>query len=39
MNSGKANKDDLRMLKALCQHQGDMACKNKANEAMKKLSQ
>jgi pSer/pThr/pTyr-binding forkhead associated (FHA) protein len=39
MNSGKANKDDLRMLKALCQHQGDMACKNKANEAIKKLAQ
>lgn len=37
MNSGKATKDDLRMLKAICQHQSDSACKNRATEAMKKL--
>lgn len=37
MNAGKATKDDLRMLKAICQHQSDSVCKSKAVAAMAKL--
>lgn len=39
MNSGKASKDDLRLLKEICKHQGDAACKGRVNDALKKLSQ
>ncbi len=38
MNSGKASKDDLRYLKAICQHQGDAACKARVNDAISKLN-
>ncbi|MCU0657672.1 MAG: FHA domain-containing protein [Polyangiaceae bacterium] len=37
MNSGKATKDDLRLLKEICKHQGDAACKARVQEALKKL--
>lgn len=39
MNSGKASKDDLRLLREICKHQGDAACKGRVNDALKKLSQ
>jgi hypothetical protein len=36
--SGQATVEELRMLKAICQHQGDAACKGKAQAALRKLS-
>lgn len=39
MNSGKATKNDLFLLREICKHQGDAACKDRANSAMKKLSE
>lgn len=39
LQSGKVTADELRMLKAICQHQGDSACKERAQEAMRKLSE
>ena len=39
MNSGKASKDDLRLLREICKHQGDAACKSRVNDALKKMSQ
>jgi ABC transport system ATP-binding/permease protein len=38
LNSGKATKDDLRMLKAICQHQSDAACKARAIDGLQKLN-
>ncbi len=39
MQSGKATVDDLRMLKAICQHQEDSGCRERAQEALRKLSE
>jgi Rieske Fe-S protein len=38
MASGQATAKELTMLKAICQHQGDAACKEKAQAALRKLS-
>ncbi|HEU4532628.1 MAG TPA: hypothetical protein VFS00_00875 [Polyangiaceae bacterium] len=38
MASGQASAEELTMLKAICQHQGDAACKEKAIAARRKLS-
>ena len=39
LNSGKATIDELRMLKAICQQDGDSACKERAQEAIRKQSE
>ncbi len=39
MQSGQATAHELRLLKAICQHQGDAVCKARAQEALKKLSE
>ncbi|MCS6901696.1 MAG: FHA domain-containing protein, partial [Myxococcales bacterium] len=39
MNAGKATKDDLRLLREICKHQGDAACKGRVNDALKNLPQ
>jgi pSer/pThr/pTyr-binding forkhead associated (FHA) protein len=39
MNAGKATKDDLRLLREICKHQGDAACKGRVSDALKKLPQ
>jgi hypothetical protein len=35
MNSGRATLDDLKMLKAICSHMGDSACRDRAKAAIK----
>lgn len=39
MASGKATRNDLRTLKAICMHQGDAACSGRAQAALTKLSE
>jgi hypothetical protein len=39
LRGGRATSEELRMLKAICQHQGDAACKERAQEALRKLSE
>jgi serine/threonine protein kinase len=34
--SGQASLDEIRMLKAICSHMGDHACRNRANEMLQK---
>jgi pSer/pThr/pTyr-binding forkhead associated (FHA) protein len=36
---GRATIDEVRMLKAICGHQGDALCKEKAQEALRKFSE
>ena len=33
---GRGSVDDIRMLKAICSHMGDHACRNRAAEMLKK---
>jgi pSer/pThr/pTyr-binding forkhead associated (FHA) protein len=33
--SGKASEEEIRLLKAICSHQGDHACRNRANAMLK----
>ncbi|HEU4409907.1 MAG TPA: hypothetical protein VFS43_31930 [Polyangiaceae bacterium] len=37
LQSGRATAEELKMLKAICRHQGDEACKERAQEALGKL--
>lgn len=39
LRTGAATEQDLRMLKALCAHEGDRACRDEADSALRKLRQ